>query len=53
MAAMLTKSVAMPAVASRKAVKPVAALRPATVAAPVAAPAAAKKMMVWTPINNK
>jgi ribulose-bisphosphate carboxylase small chain len=53
MAAMLTKSAAMPAVASRKAVKPVAALRPATVAAPVAAPAAAKKMMVWTPVNNK
>ncbi len=34
-------------------VRPMAALKPAVKAAPVAAPASANKMMVWTPLNNK
>ncbi|EFJ43324.1 ribulose-bisphosphate carboxylase small subunit [Volvox carteri f. nagariensis] len=55
MAALLAKSSVAAAVArpQRSSVRPCAALKPAVKAAPVATPAQANKMMVWTPVNNK
>ncbi|GIL69749.1 hypothetical protein Vretimale_10246 [Volvox reticuliferus] len=55
MAALIAKSSVAAAVArpQRSSVRPCAALKPAVKAAPVATPAQANKMMVWTPVNNK
>ena len=55
MAAVIAKSSVSAAVArpARSSVRPMAALKPAVKAAPVAAPAQANQMMVWTPVNNK
>ncbi|GFR46669.1 hypothetical protein Agub_g8284 [Astrephomene gubernaculifera] len=56
MAAVIAKSSVAAAVArpaQRGSVRPIAALKPAVKAAPVAAPAQVNKMMVWTPVNNK
>ncbi|KAG2437316.1 hypothetical protein HXX76_005973 [Chlamydomonas incerta] len=55
MAAVIAKSSISAAVCrpARSSVRPMAALKPAVKAAPVAAPAQANQMMVWTPVNNK